>query len=147
MPEILIREMQVSDIPDVLQIEHMSFTTPWSKDAFLNEIHKLYSFTKVAVLGDNIIGYICINHIMDEGHILNLAVHPDFRRQGIATKLVEDVLNGFKEIDCRHLYLEVRVSNLEAKKFYERLGFRVMGTKKDYYTYPIEDAVIMMRGL
>ncbi len=147
MSEILIREMQASDIPDVLQIERMSFTTPWSKDAFLNEIHKLYSSTKVAVLGDTIIGYICVNYIIDEGHILNLAVHPDFRRRGIATKLVEDVLNELKEIDCRYLYLEVRVSNLEAKKFYEHLGFRVTGIRKDYYTYPIEDAVIMMRGL
>jgi ribosomal-protein-alanine N-acetyltransferase len=147
MPEILIREMQASDIPDVLQIEHMSFTTPWSKDAFLNEIHKLYSFTKAAVLGDTIIGYICINYIMDEGHILNLAVHPDFRRRGIATKLFEDVLDELKEIDCRYLYLEVRVSNLEARKFYECLGFKVVGTRKDYYAYPIEDAVIMMRSL
>jgi ribosomal-protein-alanine N-acetyltransferase len=125
----------------------MSFTTPWSKDAFLNELHKLYSFTKAAVLGDSIIGYICINYIMDEGHILNLAVHPDFRRRGIATKLFEDVLNELKEINCRYLYLEVRVSNLEARKFYEHLGFRVMGIRKDYYTYPIEDAVTMMRGL
>jgi len=147
MPEILIREMQVSDIPDVLQIEHMSFTTPWSKNAFLNEINKLYSLIKVAVLGDTIIGYICVNYIIDEGHILNLAVHPDFRRQGIATKLLEDALNELKEIECRYLYLEVRVSNLEAKKFYECLGFKVMGTRKDYYTYPIEDAVTMMRRL
>ncbi len=147
MPDILIREMQVSDIPDVLQIEYMSFTTPWSKNAFLNEINKLYSLTKVAVLGDTIIGYICVNYIIDEGHILNLAVHPDFRRRGIATKLFEDVLNELKEIDCRYLYLEVRVSNLEARKFYEHLGFRVMGVRKDYYTYPIEDAVTMMRRL
>jgi ribosomal-protein-alanine N-acetyltransferase len=147
MPDILIREMQVSDIPDVLQIEHMSFTTPWSENAFLNEINKLYSFTKVAVLGNNIIGYICVNHIIDEGHILNLAVHPDFRRRGIATKLFEDALNELKEIECRYLYLEVRVSNLEARKFYEHLGFRVMGIRKDYYTYPIEDAVTMMQGL
>jgi [ribosomal protein S18]-alanine N-acetyltransferase len=147
MPDILIREMQVSDIPDVLQIEYMSFTTPWSKNAFLNEINKLYSLTKVAVLGNNIIGYICVNHIMDEGHILNLAVHPDFRRRSIATKLFEDALNELNGIDCRYLYLEVRVSNLEARKFYEHLGFRVMGVRKDYYTYPIEDAVTMMRGL
>ncbi len=147
MPEILIREMRVSDIPEVLQIERMSFSTPWSENAFLNEIYKLYSLTKAAVIGDNIIGYICVNHIIDEGHILNLAVHPDFRMRGIATKLVEEILDELKEIDCRYSYLEVRASNLGARKFYERFGFRVAGTRRNYYTSPNEDAVIMMLRL
>jgi ribosomal-protein-alanine N-acetyltransferase len=147
MPEILIRKMHAADVSEVVEIEHMSFTSPWSKAAFLAEILKLYSLTKVAVLRGKISGYICVEHIMDEGHILNLAVHPDFRRRGIGTKLMEEVMDELKKNDCRYLYLEVRVSNLGARKFYERRGFRVVGIRKCYYVSPIEDAALMMRGL
>jgi ribosomal-protein-alanine N-acetyltransferase len=147
MPEILLREMQATDIPEVIEIERMSFTTPWSENAFLKEIHKLYSLTRVAVLGDKVIGYICANYIMDEGHIMNLAVHHNFRRRGIGTKLVEEILDELKENDCRYIYLEVRFSNLRARNFYERFGFRVAGIRRNYYTSPIEDAALMMHKL
>jgi ribosomal-protein-alanine N-acetyltransferase len=147
MPEILLRKMQATDIPEVLKIERISFTTSWSENAFLKEIHKLYSLTKVAVLGDKVIGYICANYIMDEGHIMNLAVHHNFRRRGIGTKLVEEILDELKENDCRYIYLEVRFSNLRARNFYERFGFRVAGIRRNYYSSPIEDAALMMRKL
>ncbi len=146
MPEILIRKMHAADVSEVVEIERMSFTTPWSEAAFLGEILKLYSLTKVAVLEGKIIGYTCVEHIMDEGHILNLAVHPDFRRRGIGTKLMEEVLDELKKNGCRYLYLEVRFSNLGARKFYESFGFRVVGIRRDYYTSPIEDAALMMCG-
>lgn len=136
-----------TDIPEVLKIENMSFSTPWSEASFLNEIHKPSSLTKVAVLGDKIIGYICANRIIDECHILNLAVHPYFRRQGIAKTLVEEVQNELKENKCIYIYLEVRTSNFGARKFYEYLGFRVIGIRKNYYIMPMEDAVIMAYGL
>lgn len=139
--------MHAADVSEVVEIERMSFTTPWSEAAFLGEILKLYSLTKVAALRGKIIGYICVEHIMDEGHILNLAVHPDFRRRSIGTKLMEEVMDELKKNDCRYLYLEVRVSNLGARKFYERSGFRVVGIRKNYYASPIADAALMMRGL
>ncbi|MEW6214899.1 MAG: ribosomal protein S18-alanine N-acetyltransferase [Nitrospirota bacterium] len=147
MLEIFIRKMHTSDIPGVLNIERISFTTPWTETAFLKEIHNLYSIIKVAILGEAIIGYVCANYIINEGHILNLAVHPNFRRCGIATKLVKEVLDELKEKGCRSLYLEVRVSNLGARKFYECLGFRVVGVRRDYYILPDEDAVIMVLEL
>jgi len=147
MAEILMRIMRERDIPEVLEIENISFSTPWSATSFLNEIYKPYSLTNVAVLGDQIIGYICINYIADEGHILNLAVHPHFRRRGIAKTLAEKVLKELGENSCRYIYLEVRVSNFEARKFYEHLGFRVMGMRKNYYTMPTEDAIVMAHEL
>lgn len=147
MVAISIREMFVSDIPEVLKIEHISFTTPWSETAFFKEIHNPYSITRAAVLEDNVIGYVCANYIIDEGHILNLAVHPDFRRCGIGTALMKKVLSELKERGCRLLYLEVRSSNFIARRFYESLGFRIIGTRKDYYTSPREDAVVMMLKL
>lgn len=147
MEELTIRLMQESDLPSVVAIERISFSTPWSETLFFNELYKQCSIPKVAVIGDRIAGYICANHVADEGHILNLAVHPDFRGKGIAKILVKHSLEELKENACRFLYLEVRVSNNAARKLYEGFGFSVVGTRKIYYTEPNEDAVIMMLRL
>lgn len=144
MTEIVIREMQKQDIPQIMQIERFSFSTPWSEAAFFSEIHKLYSLSSAAVSGDTIVGYICVNHILNECHILNLAVHPDFRRRGIATELLVKVMNELRKGGCRFFYLEVRFSNMDARKFYERFGFRIVGIRKKYYVSPNEDAALMM---
>jgi ribosomal-protein-alanine N-acetyltransferase len=135
------------DVPRVLEIERMSFTSPWSEAAFLQEIRKDYALSQVAEFRYDIIGYICVNYLFEEGHILNLAIRPDFRRQGIATFLMKDALNILKEKGCRFFYLEVRVSNLAAKTFYERLGFRVVALRKGYYISPQEDAALMALGI
>lgn len=136
--------MQESDIPEVLEIERMSFTTPWSEAVFYNEIHNPFSITRVTLTDEKLVGYICANQIIDEGHILNLAVHPDYRRRGIASTLVKNILKELKDCACRVLYLEVRISNHAARKLYEGFGFKVVGIRKCYYVSPIEDAVIMM---
>jgi len=147
MTDVFVREMNWRDVPEVLKIERISFTTPWSEMAFLKEIYNDYSITKVAVLDGEIAGYVCATHLLDEGHILNLAVHPDLRRRGIATALAEKVINELKMKGSRSLFLEVRVSNYVAIQFYERFGFRTVGYRKDYYTLPKEDAVIMALDL
>lgn len=143
MTELTIRGLKESDIPSVVEIENISFTTPWSEILFFNEIYKQRSIAKVALIDKKVIGYICANFVADEGHILNLAVHPDFRRKGIAKTLVENILEELKETDCRFLYLEVRASNNAARELYEGFGFSVVGTRKKYYNKPEEDAVIM----
>lgn len=135
--------MRERDIPAILKIERTSFSTPWSEEAFHQEIRKPYALSKVAVLKDSIIGYICINIIFDDCHILNLAVHPDFRKRGIATALMKEILNELKEKGCRFFYLEVRASNTGAKAFYERFGFNIAGVRKNYYVSPDEDALLM----
>ena len=143
MEGLVIRELLEHDLPDVVGIENISFTTPWSEILFFNEIYKQRSIAKVAVMDKKVIGYICANFVADEGHILNLAVHSDFRRKGIAKTLVENILEELKETDCRFLYLEVRASNNAARELYEGFGFKVVGTRKKYYNKPEEDAVIM----
>lgn len=143
MEGLIIRELLEHDLPDVVGIENISFTTPWSEILFFNEIYKQRSIAKVAVMDKKVIGYICANFVADEGHILNLAVHPDFRRKGIAKTLVENILEELKETDCRFLYLEVRASNNTARELYGGFGFKVVGTRKKYYNKPEEDAVIM----
>jgi len=147
MNSVIIREMTEGDITSIVEIEHMSFSTPWSEILFFNELHKQRSIAKVAVADGRIAGYICSNHVADEGHILNLAVHPDFRGKGIAKRLFKDILEELKEIACRFLFLEVRASNIAARKFYEGFEFEVVGHRKGYYTQPNEDAVIMMLRL
>jgi ribosomal-protein-alanine N-acetyltransferase len=147
MEGVIIREMWWADIPRILKIEIMSFSTPWTEMAFLNEIYNLASINKVAVYGNEIVGYICANCIIDEGHILNIAVHPDMRQRGIANALLEKVVDGLSEKGCKSLYLEVRASNISAIRFYEKYGFVSVGIRKNYYTSPKEDAVVMMLGL
>ena len=135
--------MMDEDLPHVLEIERTSFPSPWTEAAFLQEIHKHYAFSQVAEAGQKVIAYICVNYLLDEGHILNLAVHPGFRRQGIATVLMKDALDTLEKKGCRFLYLEVRVSNLAARTFYERFGFSVVAFRKRYYISPEEDAALM----
>jgi ribosomal-protein-alanine N-acetyltransferase len=144
MPEISIREMQKQDIKEILEIERVSFTSPWSETAFLNEIDKSYALARIALFKHAVIGYICVNYILNECHILNIAVHPEFRRQGVATALMEDALMELRRKGCGFFYLEVRISNLGARRFYERFGFRVAGVRREYYISPAEDAALMM---
>lgn len=147
MAGLVIRDIWWSDIPQILKIEQMSFSTPWSEMAFLNEIYNPTSINKVAVYGNEIAGYICVNRVIDEGHILNIAVHIDVRRKGIATTLLEKVVDELRMKGCKSLYLEVRASNISAIQFYEQHGFVSAGIRKNYYTSPKEDAVVMMLEL
>jgi ribosomal-protein-alanine N-acetyltransferase len=147
MHKLIIRDMQEDDISAILEIEQISFSTPWSKESFLNEIYKKYAFSKVAVFEENIIGYICANYLHHESHILNLAVHPDFRRRGVATILMNEAIRELKEKGCVFMYLEVRISNTGAHRFYERFGFKTETIRKKYYGNPDEDALLMMGRL
>jgi len=144
MYKLIIRTMREDDIPSVLEIEHVSFSTQWSRQSFLNEMYNKYSFLKVALFEENIIGYICADYLHHEARILNLAVHPDFRRRGVATMLLNDIKNALKTQGCVFLYLKVRESDTGAREFYERLGFKTETVRKKYYGNPDENALQMM---
>jgi len=139
--------MKEDDIPPVLEIEEISFAAPWSEKDFLNELYNKSALTKVAAFEGNIIGYICINFHLHESQILNLAVHPDFRRRGVATILMDEAIRELRKRRCVFMYLKVRVSNTGAQKFYELLGFKVESVRKKYYADPDEDALVMIRRL
>jgi ribosomal-protein-alanine N-acetyltransferase len=147
MDKLIIRDMREDDIPAVVKIEQISFSTPWSEQSFFDELYKKYALSKVAVFTRKIIGYISADYQLHEAYILNLAVHPDFRRRGVATILMNDVTRELKKRGCVFLYLKVRVSNTGAKKFYERFGFKTEGIRKKYYGTPDEDALLMMGRL
>ncbi len=139
--------MQPHDIRAIIEIEQDSFTAPWSELSFLNDMYNADSLSKVALIKNRVVGYVCTRYVLNEGHLLNLAVHRDFRRRGIATEIMNTALEELKEKGCTLLYLEVRVSNLDAIKFYERFGFKIASFRRKYYSSPSEDGALMMRWL
>ena len=147
MDKLTIRDMHEDDLPEVLAIEQISFSTPFSKEHFFNELYKKHALSKVAVFDGQVIGYICADYHNHEAQILNLAVHPDFRRRGTATILMTHVMRALKKKGCVFLYLVVRTSITGAQKFYERLGFKVEAIRKKYYSDPDEDALQMIGRL
>jgi ribosomal-protein-alanine N-acetyltransferase len=142
-PELLIRPMHAEDLERILEIETVSFASPWTWNHFKEELTKTYGRLRVAISGQRIAGYLITWLIEDELHIANLAVHPDFRRQGIAEKLVRTVLDEIPH--CSLATLEVRESNSSARRLYEKLGFAIVGIRKKYYEKEGEDALIMSK--
>ncbi len=139
-----IRLMTPEDVPEAMEIEKLSFSTPWSELSFYKEIYSPRSLCLVAETEEGLAGYICLSKIFDECHILNLAVHPLKRRQGIGSSLIREALSSDFVSSCRYIYLEVRASNTEARRLYEKFGFRAVGIRRAYYINPLEDALIMM---
>ncbi len=143
MKTIAIREMLPEDVPEIAMIERSSFSAPWSETSFYSEVYNRHSITRIAELDGMIVGYICVKQIIDECHLMDLAAHPDHRKQGIATMLLNNVIADLRS-DCRRMYLEVRASNAAAVKLYGKFGFKTVGIRKNYYMHPEEDAIIMM---
>jgi len=147
MDTVVIRDMRPEDVPAAAAIERSSFSMPWSENSFYSEVYGRYSITRVAVINDHIAGYIIARLILDEGHLLDMAVKSAVRRRGISRKLMEDVIRGLRLNRCKAFYLEVRASNVAARRLYENIGFAIIGTRKTYYKNPVEDACIMMLEL
>ena len=147
MDKLTIRDMEEDDLPAVLAIEQISFSTPYSKEYFLNEIYKKHALLKVALFEGTVIGYLCADYENHEAQILNLAIDLDFRRRGAATRLMTQAMRNLKKKGCVFVYLVVRASNTGAQKFYERFGFKVEAIRKKYYPDPDEDALQMMGRL
>ncbi len=140
--------MRKDDIDQVLAIEQASFSMPWSRNLFLSEFRSPSVSTLLVALANDalarmVAGYIVYWTVEDEMHILNLAVALPFRRQGIARKLVLDAVKRAYARGARRAFLEVRMSNVAAKKLYSSLGFTGSSVRRDYYDSPVEDAVVM----
>lgn len=145
---ITYRLMTVDDIPQVQLVERKCFTTPWSRSIFISEVTRNDNAVYiVAEIGERIVGYAGIWVILDEGHITNVGVHPDFQRQGIGQGLMEHltICAVARGVTC--MTLEVRVSNYGAQALYTKLGFAPSGIRKQYYQDDKEDALIMWREL
>ncbi|MGQ0792620.1 MAG: ribosomal protein S18-alanine N-acetyltransferase [Deltaproteobacteria bacterium] len=141
---VFIEEMKPEDLDEVLLIERSSFPSPWPRRIFEMELKTRRSFKCVSRVGGAVAGYIIAWIIYDEGHILNVAVHPDFRRLGIGEALMRECLGYFTRKSVKYAILEVRRSNLGAITLYEKLGFNPVGVRKSYYSDTEEDAIVMM---
>ncbi len=138
--------MEERDLASVLEIERLAFPNPWHESTFRGEIqHRPISFPMVVVhetLG-RVIGYIIFWVIGEDVQVNNIAVHPEFRRMGIGEKMLRQVIEEVRFRGARLITLEVRPSNAAAMSLYRKLGFRMMGIRKGYYTMPPEDAVVL----
>jgi len=133
-----------------LAIEKVSFSNPWRDTTFLGEIgNRSFSFPYVVVHKDldKVIGYIIYWQIKKEVQISNIAIHPDFRRKGIAEAVLHQIINELKKKGAEFIALEVRPSNRAALNLYRKLGFEILGIKRDYYTHPNEHALVMGKYL
>lgn len=143
---IEIEDMKEEHLDGVMVVENLSFKIPWSKNSFLEELknNKLAIYF-VAICEGQVIGYGGLWEIFDEGHITNIAVHPEFRRCGAASRIMDRILKTCDEKDIKSLTLEVRKSNSAAQKLYVKYGFNIEGARKGYYADSGEDALIMWR--
>jgi len=136
--------MAVSDLDQVLDIERASFPTPWTRAAFCYEIEQNKVARCTVLRGRRgIVGYLCLWEIGHEIHITNLAVHPEWRRHGVARRLLAGALAEGIVRGVALAFLEVRPSNTRALALYESLGFQVIGRRNGYYFDTGEDALVM----
>ncbi len=143
-PVLLIRPMRVDDLVAVQSIERSSFTTPWPAQAYRQEIetNRLAQYL-VALMGDEVVAYGGIWLMVDEAHITTFAVHRRYRRRRIGERLLIALIDLARERRAREATLEVRLSNLPARRLYEKYGFRPVGIRPRYYSDNNEDALIM----
>ena len=143
-PVLLVRPMRVADLAAVQLIERSSFTTPWPSQAYRQELesNRLAQYV-VALMGAEIVGYGGIWLMVDEAHVTTFAVHPRYRRRYIGERLLLALIDLARARQAREATLEVRLSNLPARRLYEKYGFRPVGIRPRYYSDNGEDALIM----
>lgn len=137
-------------MPEVWAIESASFSNPWRKTAFIGEIHNppiSHPYVIVHSSEKRVIGYIIYWLLQEEVQISNIAIHPDYRRMGIGETVLRQVMAKLKGEKVRFIFLEVRPSNTIAIDLYKKLGFDIVGIRKDYYRNPEEHAIVMGKTL
>jgi ribosomal-protein-alanine N-acetyltransferase len=145
---IELRRLTLVDLAAIERIERRSYPTPWSRSMFAGELAKSSSICLGAVDTDAaeiLVGYLIISRYADAWHVMNVAVHEDYRGHGIATRLLNELFELTAGDDRRGYTLEVRVSNHGAIRLYEKLGFVARGVRRGYYTDNREDALIMWK--
>jgi len=140
-----IIEMKESHVSQIAALEKRFFSAPWDEESVQSELSNDLSYWLVAMDGDTVAGYVGSQTVLGESDMMNLAVHPDYQRQGIGERLVLALVDGLKARGSHCLTLEVRSSNDPARHLYEKLGFQTVGKRKNYYRSPKEDAEILRK--
>ena len=139
------REMLVEDLDQVMEIENDLISPPWTREGFFTFLLKDENMFFVVEEKGRILGYCSMQTVLDEGDILNVAVTRDRQKEGIGYFLVDSMLMLAAARGIHIVHLEVRESNGSARRLYQRLGFKVDGFRKNYYTEPVENAVLMTK--
>lgn len=142
---MVIRLMNENDIAEVIKIENEIFSLPWKKDDFLRSIKNQANIYLVVELEEAIVGYCGLWGIVDEGHINNVAVAKEHQNKGIAYKMLKKLIEEGIIQGLKYFTLEVRASNKAAIHLYEKLGFKTVGIRPNFYNAPKEDGIIMWR--
>ena len=135
--------MNKDHVSQIARLEAQCFSDPWSEKSIASELENPLSLWLVAEENGRVWGYVGSQTVLDESDMMNVAVDPGFRRQGIARALIETLIAELSKMGSRCLRLEVRVSNENARALYERMGFQQLGLRKNYYHNPKEDALIL----
>lgn len=142
--DVVTRMMTLSDLDEIMEIERLSFKTPWSRESFESEImHNNLAYYLVLEYKGHVVAYGGLWFVVDEGHITNIAVHPVCRGKGLGETLVREMVSFARAKDVRRMTLEVRTKNEPAIKLYEKIGFEGHGIRPGYYQDSGEDALIM----
>jgi [ribosomal protein S18]-alanine N-acetyltransferase len=143
--DIKYERLKEEDLDAVLKVEQASFPIPWTRSMFEQELHIPTSHFFVAKVqpSKEIVGYAGYWQVVDELHLINIAIRPEFRRQGLGKHLLFYILCDGKRLGLKRATLEVRASNLAAQRLYEQSGFKNIACRKNYYADNLEDAVIM----
>ena len=144
---IEITKMDETHISAIAEIEKLCFSDPWSENSIAGELSSRLSHWLVALEDGKLLGYIGSQSVLGESDMMNVAVHPDYRRRGIAQMLIGQLMQDLKQRDNLHLSLEVRATNAPAITLYEKLGFETVGRRPNYYRHPKEDALILRKSL
>ena len=142
---MIIENMTADRVSQVAELEKLCFSDPWSENSVASELMNPLSYWLVALDGDRLLGYVGSQTVVGETDMMNIAVHPEYRRRGVAEKLILALVEGLKGMESHCLTLEVRASNVPAIALYEKLGFAQVGLRKNYYRNPTEDALILRK--
>ena len=142
---MIITKMTDAHVAQIAELEKLCFSDPWSEKSVASELNNPLAFWLVAEDNGRVAGYIGSQTVLDETDMMNVAVHPDYRKQGIATALIVDLVEELRKMGSHSLTLEVRASNENAIRVYQKLDFQQVGCRKNYYRNPKEDALILRK--
>lgn len=140
-----IELMNPSHVKGVFEVSNLSLEESWNIDSIEKELSNKLAKYLVALHGDKVIGFVGMWIVFNEGDITNVAVHPDYRKQGVGNLLIDNLITLCKENNINSLTLEVRESNIPAQSLYKKHGFKEEGVRKNFYNNPKENAIIMWR--
>ena len=140
-----ITKMTNVHVLQIAELEKLCFNDPWSEKSIASELNNRLSCWLVALDGDSVVGYVGSQTVLGETDMMNIAVHPDYRKQGVATDLIQSLIDALSKQGSHSLMLEVRQTNEPAKNLYKSLGFETVGIRKNYYRNPRENALILRK--